>query len=92
MSVVAPTELRRFVQLREDVEAVLQRCGIDTYDLVLIDFLGNWTRWVFPSEEQAAEAAEALDVPLHREWDARMVRRMNRRDHWNDAGGQRRAL
>ena len=39
-----PLELRRFAQLRSDVEAVLQRCGLGTYDLVLTDALGNWTR------------------------------------------------
>ena len=86
------SELRRFVQLRSDVEAVVQRCGLRTYDLLLIDAEGNWTRWVFTSEEAAAAAAESLDVPLHREWDERMVRRMNHRDHWNQPGGQKRAL
>jgi hypothetical protein len=87
-----PSELRRFVQLRPDVEAVLQRCGRDTFDLLLIDLDGNWTRWVFPSEGLAEAVAADLDVPLHREWDDRMTRRMNKRDHWNSPGGQRRAL
>ena len=87
-----PTELRRFVQFRPDVEAVLQRCGLRTFDLLLIDSDGNWTRWVFASEETAAAAAEDLDVPLHRGWDERITRRMNKRDHWNQPGGQRRAL
>jgi hypothetical protein len=85
-------ELRRFAQLRPDVEAVLQRCGLRTFDLVLIDGEGNWTRWVFASEEAAAAAAEDLEVPLHRGWDDRMAKRMNRRDHWNEPGGQKRAL
>jgi len=85
-------ELRKFVALRPDVEAVLQRCGLRTYDLVLIDPQGNWTRWVFTTEAAAAAAAEDLEVPLHRGWDERMSRRMNRRDHWNEPGGQRRAL
>jgi hypothetical protein len=87
----APKELRAFTQLRSDVEAVLQRCGLNTFDLLLIDLDGNWTRWVFESEDAAAAAAEALDIPLHRGWDARMTKRMNKRDHWNDPGGQRRA-
>lgn len=78
--------------LHPEVEAVLQRCGLDTYDLVLVDVEGNWTRWVFPSEEEAAGVARDLGVPLHRGWDHRMTRRMNRRDHWNVPGGQRRAL
>jgi hypothetical protein len=70
---------------------VLQRCGLDTFDLILIDLTGDWTRWVFPSEELAEAAAADLAVPLHRGWDDRMVRRMNVRDHWNDPGGRRRA-
>jgi hypothetical protein len=79
--------------LRQDVEAVLQRCGLDTFDLVFIDVDGNWTRAVFPSEEEAEAAAGQLGVPLHHGWDdERMTRRMNRRDHWNEQGGQRRAL
>jgi hypothetical protein len=89
-----PSELRRFVQLRPDVEAVLQRCGADTFDLVLIDLDGNWTRWVFPSREVAEAVASDLEIPLHMGWeeDDRMARRMNKRDHWNEPGGQRRAL
>jgi hypothetical protein len=89
---IPPTELRTFATLRRDVEAVLQRCGLDTYDLILVDLDGNWTRWVFPSEEQALAVAEDLEVPLHRGWDDRMAKRMNKRDHWNEAGGQRRGL
>ena len=87
-----PSELRRFVQLRADVEAILQRCGRETFDLLLVDLDGNWTRWVFPSEETAAAVAADLEVPLHRGWDDRMARRMNKRDHWNQPDGQRRAL
>lgn len=87
-----PSELRTFVTVRPDVEAVLQRCGIDTYDLLLIDLDGNWTRWVFPAEDLAVAAADDLGVRLHREWTERMVRRMNKRDHWADPEGQRRAL
>jgi hypothetical protein len=92
VQVRTPSDLRTFAILRQDVEAVLQRCGLDTYDLILIDLAGDWTRWVFPSEELAEAAAADLGVRLHRSWDDRMVRRMNRRDHWNDPGGQRRAL
>ena len=87
-----PAELRRFVQLRQDVEAVLQRCGRETFDLLLVDLEGNWTRWVFPSHEQAQAVAADLEVPLHDGWDDRMAKRMNRRDHWSEPGGQRRAL
>ncbi len=92
MAVRTPSELRKFVAYQPDVEALLQRCGLDTYDLLLIDFGGNWTRWVFPSEEEALAVAEDLGVPLHRVWDDRLTRRMNKRDHWNEPGGQKRAL
>ncbi len=92
MRVRTPRELREFVWRHSGVEAVLQRCGVDTFDLILIDLEGNWTRWVFPSEEQAEVVADRLEVPLHRDWDDRMVKRMNKRDHWNEPGGQRRAL
>ena len=85
-------EIRRFAQLRPDVEAVLQRCGLDTYDLLLIDLEGNWTRWVFTTEELARSAAGSLGVPLHDRWNERMVKRMNKRDHWIEPGGQHRAL
>ena len=87
-----PPELRQFTLLRRDVEAVLQRCGLDAFDLILIDLNGDWTRWVFPSEETAKAAASDLGVPLHTGWEERMVRRMNARDHWNEPGGQRRSL
>jgi diketogulonate reductase-like aldo/keto reductase len=88
----ASPELRRFATYRQGVEAVLQRCGIDTFDLLLIDVDGNWTRGVFPSKETAAAVADDLGVPLNDGWTDRMVKRMNRRDHWNDPGGQQRAL
>ena len=85
-------EVRTFALLHLDVEAVLQRCGLRTHDLVLIDGDGNWTRAVFTSEEAAESAAETLGVPVHKGWDDRMTRRLNRRDHWSEPGGQRRAL
>ncbi|HEX8100076.1 MAG TPA: hypothetical protein VF660_07740 [Actinomycetota bacterium] len=87
-----PRDLRVFVTMHSDVEAVVQRCGIDTFDLILIDLDGNWNRGVFPSEDAAHDAARFLDVPVHDGWDERMVKRMNKRDHWSEPGGQRRAL
>lgn len=88
----SPAELRRFASLRPDVLAVVQRCGRDTFDLVLIDADGEWTRWVFPSQEQAEAVALDLGVPLHHGWDdERLARRMARSDPWNGPG-RRRAL
>jgi hypothetical protein len=92
VSVRTPAELREFVWMHSDVEAVLQRCGVDTFDLILIDLDGNWTRWVFPSEEAATVVADRLEIQLHRGWHDRMVKRLNKRDNWNEPGGQRRAL
>ncbi|MBI4260990.1 MAG: hypothetical protein HY658_10530 [Actinobacteria bacterium] len=89
-----PTELRRFVMLRPDVEAVLERCGRETFDLILADVHGNWTRWVVVSPEEARAYCEELGIPMHEGWEdgARVTQRMNRRDHWNEPGGQQRAL
>ena len=79
--------------LADDVEAVIQRCGLNTFDCLLIDVDGNWTRAVFPSREAAEDACREVGVRFHLGWDdPRMSRRMNRRDHWGEPGGQRRAL
>jgi len=84
--------LRDFVKLRPEVEAVLQHVGLRTWDLVLIDATGLWVRDEFESEEAAVRACDTLGIRMHRGWDEpRMTRRMNRRDHWNTADGQRRA-
>lgn len=88
-----PSDFRSLAMLGEDVEAVIQRIGKDTWDCVLIDVDGNWTRAVFPSQEIAEEVCRDLGVPFHHGWeDKRMAQRMNRRDHWGEPGGQRRAL
>ena len=93
MAVTVPSDVRAFAMLRPDVEAVIQRCGLNTFDCVLIDVEGNWTRAVFPSAEVAEEACRDLGIPSHRGWDdPRLARRMGRRDHWGEPGGQRRAL
>lgn len=93
MAVKLPGDFREFAMLRQDVEAVIQRCGLNTFDCVLIDVDGNWTRAVFPSKEVAEEACRDLEIRVHEGWDEpRMAQRMNRRDHWGEPGGQRRAL
>jgi hypothetical protein len=89
----APADFREFAILHRDVEAVVQRVGLNTWDCLLVDPDGNWTRAVFPSKETALEACRELEVPVHDGWEEpRMARRMNRRDHWGEPGGQRRAL
>ncbi|HZA60684.1 MAG TPA: hypothetical protein VE754_03255 [Actinomycetota bacterium] len=87
-----PPDFRQFAQLRSDVEAVIQRIGRNTWDCVLIDVDGNWTRGVFPSKEVATAVCTDLGVRFHEGWDARMNQRMNRRDHWGEPGGQQRAV
>jgi hypothetical protein len=92
MAIAMPGDFREFARLRPDVEGVIQRCGVSTWDCVLIDPDGNWTRGVFPSKEIAEEACRELQIPSHEGWeDLRMPRRMARRDHWGEPGGQRRA-
>lgn len=93
MAVKMPGDFRDFARLRPDVEAVIQRIGLNTWDCVLIDVDGNWTRGVFPSKELAEAACRDLEIPAHEGWeDVRLPRRMARRDHWGEPGGQRRAL
>ena len=93
MSEKIPDDVRRFAAEHEDVAAVVQRIGHDTWDLLLIDGEGNWTRWVTTSKEGAEAAATELGAEVHDGWDADdLARRMNRRDHWNTPGGQRRAV
>jgi hypothetical protein len=93
MAVKVPADFRQFAIVGEDVEAVVQRCGLNTFDCVLVDVDGNWTRAVFLSKEAAEEACRDLQVRVHNGWDdPRLFQRMNRRDHWGRPGGQRRAL
>ena len=88
MRIPVPGELREFATLQPDVEAVIQRCGLDTYDLLLIDLDGNWTRWVFPSEEAAESVAGDLGVPLHHGWDDhRLTRRVLYQAIYNSSNG-----
>jgi hypothetical protein len=89
----APNALRDFAKLHPEAEAVVQHVGLGTWDLVLVDVAGTWVRDEFASEEDAQAACRELGLRLHRGWeDPRIVRRMNARDHWNEPGGQRRAL
>ena len=92
MAVRATHRLRRFVAMRPEVEAVVQHVGLRTWDLLLIDVEGNWVREEFPSPQHAEAACRELGIRLNHGWDdARLARRMNRRDHWGRPGGQRRA-
>jgi hypothetical protein len=93
MRTKVPSDLRQFAMVQPEVEAVIQRIGRDTWDLLLIDVDGNWDRGVFESKDQAQAVADALGVRVHDGWDDdRMAKRMNKRDNWNVPGGQKRAL
>jgi hypothetical protein len=88
-----PEDVRRFVAGRDGIDAVVQRIGLDTWDLLLIDADGNWERMVTTTKEAAEAAAKELGATLHEGWDAdELAKRMNRRDDWNEPGGRRRAI
>jgi hypothetical protein len=92
MATSIPPDVREFAKLRLDVEAFVQRCGRQTFELLLVDGRGDWTFAVFESEDEARAAADVLGVRMREGWDPRMVQRVNRRDVWADAEGIRRAL
>ena len=87
----APARLRRFAMLRPEVEGVIQRCGRETVDLLLVDVDGDWRRTVVASEEDARLMGRDLGVRLHEGWnDPRLARRKNAHDRWNPPGATRR--
>lgn len=88
-----PIDFRRFATSREGVEAVIQRLGAATYDVILVDGAGNWTRAVVASEAAALAACEDLGVTAHMGWEGHeLAQRMNELDAWSTPGATRRAL
>jgi len=87
-----PKDLQRFLAGRDGVEAVLQRTGHRTYDVVFVDAAGEWTHWVVSSPEEARDLSAAAGVTLHESWSDELARRMSERDPWSDPNGARRAL
>jgi hypothetical protein len=88
----ASADLRSFVSLHQEVEGVVQHVGRETWDLILVDVTGLWTREEFASQEEAREAAGSLGIRFAEGWDdPRMSRRFQVRDHWSTPDGQRRA-
>jgi hypothetical protein len=49
----------------EGAEAVVVRIGTHSTELVLVDSVGAWDRWVYFTEDQAKSVAESLGVPVH---------------------------
>jgi hypothetical protein len=47
---------------REGAEAVIVRIGLHDAQLVLVDGLGRWERWVYPTVEEARAVAENVGV------------------------------
>ena len=94
MSEKIPEDVRRFAGRHSDgLDAVVQPIGLDTWDLLLIDRNGDWTRLVTTSKESAEAAAKELGATPHDGWDAdELAKRMNRHDDWSEPGGHRRAV
>lgn len=89
----APARLREFAKLHPGAEAVIQRIGRGSVDLLVVAVDGTWTREVVASTEAAAAICGELDLRRNEGWDdPRIARRMQRRDHWATPDGQRRAL
>ena len=88
-SVDVNEELRSWVEGREEVDAVAIRIGLNGAQLVLVDSTGEWERWVYPSLDEAAEAAGALELPVHTgEYPEEVRTRMNRHQRSADSFGR----
>jgi len=85
-------EVRRYAEAHRPVDAVVQRIGHDTWDLILIDGAGAWDRWVFESRDAAAEAARQAGAEVSDGWTDSLSQRVTHRDEWGTPGGTRRAL
>ena len=85
-------EAKRFAQVHGSVDAVVQRIGHETWDLILIDREGAWDRWVFASKDGATTAGEGAGATVHEGWTDELSQRVTRRDEWRAPDGTRRAL
>ncbi len=85
--------LREFASSHTDVEAVVQRTGDATWDLIAVDPDGEWQRGVFLSKEAAIEAAGALGFGRIDSWEeGDLAKRANSSDAWSSPSGKRRAV
>jgi hypothetical protein len=93
MSERIPDDVRRFATGRGGIDGVVQRIGLDTWDLLLIDAGGDWTRVVTTTKESAEAIAKELGATVHDGWDAdELAKRMNRHDDWAAPGSRHRAV
>ena len=49
----------------EEVEAVVMRTGSGGVQAVLVTHAGSWRRWVYPTMEEALEAAQEAGCRVH---------------------------
>jgi hypothetical protein len=49
----------------EEVEAVVSRTGLSGAQAVLVTHSGNWRRWVYPTMDEALEAAREAGCRVH---------------------------
>jgi hypothetical protein len=84
-------EAQAFAKAHGTVDAVVQRIGHGTWDLILVDAEGGWDRWVFGSKEDAEAAAGSAGAAVHAGWTDELSQRVTRRDEWGTPGGTRRA-
>ena len=88
----ASRDAKRFAEVHGPLDAVLQRVGRRTFELILIDSRGEWIPTVFDSEEVARAAAGELGATLHEGWSEDLAHRVGGRDAWASVDARRRAL
>jgi hypothetical protein len=86
-----PRGLREFAAAGP-CDAVVQRVGLDTVELVLIDAAGDWVPAVFESADRARAVGEALGAAVHDGWTEDLSMRVGTRDAWSEPQGRRRGL
>ncbi len=85
----APEDMARFLRTHSGVEAIIQRIGNRSAQLIFIGETGEWLRWVVPSTAEARNLCRKLEVEAHGGWPDHLRRRINayRRspDDWIEA-------
>ena len=71
-----PHDAAAFASARPGTEAVTQRIGARSAQVVLVAPSGEWTRTVTPSLEAARALCERLAVPCHDGWPDELRKRL----------------
>jgi hypothetical protein len=88
-----PHALRDLAEADPEIEALIQRSGDATWDLIAVGSSGDWQRGVFLTREAAADAAGELGFKLVESWeDGEIAKRVNSLDAWSSPIGKRRAV